>query len=435
MSDLLSPSESHELHSFLSAIDYGTSNDTRGTEWGPYTSEGITLPAPPQGSGREALTKATKDLMSLDSSPWGGSPSSSTSMNNYQQSHGPFHYNSQTNHSPQYDYKTSRNNSDGPIYLQQPQLHHRHGPSSPTNVTFPFLSKQSPPHPPLLSQSHSDPSNSLPTTHGQSIAPIHTMGSHQRARNNSEHQFDAIGSPVGASSSSSFSFSTSNNGAGAGATSSSAASSPSNSESLRAAASPESSNSSNKRPYESSYPPTNKRPRPSPTNGAGLAAKSTLLSPSQKKANHIQSEQKRRANIRRGYEALCETVPALREAIRQEEEAQQANAANGAKGPAKPKRGRGKGKVDEGTGEKIDGRAGPRSENIVLGKTIEYINDLLSDREALLSRLRNAKSSLGQDHPSCTTPDSSVPPLWERQWNGGSGKDADAEDEEDEEEE
>ena len=46
-----------------------------------------------------------------------------------------------------------------------------------------------------------------------------------------------------------------------------------------------------------------------------------MLSPSQKRANHIQSEQKRRANIRKGYEALCEAVPALREAIKLEEEA------------------------------------------------------------------------------------------------------------------
>ena len=54
------------------------------------------------------------------------------------------------------------------------------------------------------------------------------------------------------------------------------------------------------------------------TSGAG--AKPALLSPSQKRANHIQSEQKRRANIRKGYEALCEVVPALRDAIRAEEE-------------------------------------------------------------------------------------------------------------------
>ena len=51
------------------------------------------------------------------------------------------------------------------------------------------------------------------------------------------------------------------------------------------------------------------------------ASRPSLLSPSQKRANHIQSEQKRRANIRKGYEALCEAVPALREAIKLEEEA------------------------------------------------------------------------------------------------------------------
>jgi hypothetical protein len=53
---------------------------------------------------------------------------------------------------------------------------------------------------------------------------------------------------------------------------------------------------------------------------ASNGAKPALLSPSQKRANHIQSEQKRRANIRKGYEALTEAVPALREAIRAEEE-------------------------------------------------------------------------------------------------------------------
>ncbi|EEB86673.1 hypothetical protein MPER_16289 [Moniliophthora perniciosa FA553] len=168
-------------------------------------------------------------------------------------------------------------------------------------------------------------------------------------------------------------------------------------------------------------------------NGAITPNKSTLLSPSQKKANHIQSEHKRRANIRRGYEALCETVPALREAIRLEEEVQ-ANAQNGAgKAHGKAKRGRGRGKVDEGTGEKVDGRAGPRSENIVLSKTIEYINELLSDRQILLARLERARSTLAPDHPSLQTPDTL--PLWEREWKGGSGKDADADEEDDEDDE
>lgn len=60
-------------------------------------------------------------------------------------------------------------------------------------------------------------------------------------------------------------------------------------------------------------------------------------------------------------------MPALREAIRLEEEAQLASDGTNGTGK-KPKRGR-RAKVDDGSGEKIDGRAGPRSENIVLGKS------------------------------------------------------------------
>lgn len=107
----------------------------------------------------------------------------------------------------------------------------------------------------------------------------------------------------------------------------------------------------------------------------GSGARPTLLTPSQKKANHIQSEQKRRANIRRGYEALCETVPALREAIRLEEEeivraqteAQADSVTVGkSKRKARTKRGTNTGE----SGEKTDGRAGPRSENVVLQKSM-----------------------------------------------------------------
>ena len=119
-------------------------------------------------------------------------------------------------------------------------------------------------------------------------------------------------------------------------------------------------------------------------------SKPNLLSVSQKKANHIQSEQKRRANIRRGYAALCETVPALREAIREEEEAERnaavdpnITAANGinvgteVKTISVGKRRRSKkgtvvdGKdLDDRDKEKIDGRAGPISENTVLSKSL-----------------------------------------------------------------
>ncbi|KAF7336772.1 BHLH domain-containing protein [Mycena venus] len=166
-------------------------------------------------------------------------------------------------------------------------------------------------------------------------------------------------------------------------------------------------------------PPT-KRPRTVPP-----PAKPALLSPSQKKANHIQSEQKRRANIRRGYEALCEVVPSLRDAIREEE------ALTAAQHPppasAKGKRGRGRGRQDD-NGEKVDGRAGPRSENVVLSKTIDYMNELLADRDALQTRLDRARSVLPPGHPARTPLQSE--PLWEREWKGGVGH-ADEEGEDD----
>lgn len=120
---------------------------------------------------------------------------------------------------------------------------------------------------------------------------------------------------------------------------------------------------------------------PHPNGATASSSKPALLSPSQKKANHIQSEQKRRANIRRGYEALCETVPALREAIREEEEEARLNATQAAaglansKGKAAGKKRASKKKDGEDGGptsarDKIDGRAGPRSENVVLSKSM-----------------------------------------------------------------
>jgi hypothetical protein len=106
--------------------------------------------------------------------------------------------------------------------------------------------------------------------------------------------------------------------------------------------------------FSESQPPPH-TPSPTPTN----SNKPTLLSADQKKANHIQSEQKRRANIRRGYEALCDIVPALREAIKAEEETCLAE------GNGKRRRGKMLGE----DGEKMDGRAGPRSESVVLQKS------------------------------------------------------------------
>jgi hypothetical protein len=154
---------------------------------------------------------------------------------------------------------------------------------------------------------------------------------------------------------------------------------------------------------------------------------------------------------------LCETVPALREAIKEEEEAERMAAVNpnttavvGAEvktnGAGKKRRSK-KGAVvnekdlDDRDRDKIDGRAGPRSENIVLSKSmesffffskffvsssiilliaIEYIQHLLTERSSLLTRLQRAKACLPVGHPALTTlnPD----PPWEREWKGGEGK-------------
>ena len=154
---------------------------------------------------------------------------------------------------------------------------------------------------------------------------------------------------------------------------------------------------------------------------------------------------------------MCETVPALREAIREEEEAERMGAVNpntavvdgvgiGAEvktnGAGKKRRSK-KGAVvngkdlDDRDRDKIDGRAGPRSENIVLSKSmkfffqifrklkynpliaIEYIQHLLTERSSLLTRLQRAKACLPVGHPALTTlnPD----PPWEREWKGGEG--------------
>lgn len=92
---------------------------------------------------------------------------------------------------------------------------------------------------------------------------------------------------------------------------------------------------------------------------------------------------------------------------------------NSGSGRRRRKKGQGKDGIN-GEKEKVDGRAGPRSENVVLTKTIEHIQSLLSDRSALLARLHHARSMLPQGHPALTP--QQVDPLWEREWNGGEGK-------------
>jgi hypothetical protein len=105
------------------------------------------------------------------------------------------------------------------------------------------------------------------------------------------------------------------------------------------------------------------------------SSKPPLLTPAQKKANHIASEQKRRAKIRRGYDALCEVVPSLKAAITAEQEAAASGSGgwNNATGSGTDKKGRktrsGKAVEEILTPAKDGSRAGPKSESVVLSQS------------------------------------------------------------------
>jgi len=151
--------------------------------------------------------------------------------------------------------------------------------------------------------------------------------------------------------------------------------------------------------------------------GAGSSKKQksghVLLTEAEKKANHIASEQKRRANIRKGYEMLCDIVPPLKEALEREaagkdgsappaaamedeEEDEEETTASGRKKKRKVKKRDPEAAGCEIGGERIDGRAGPRSEAIVLMKSIEYLRDLLEIHRDLLSRRDHARHQVAQ---------------------------------------
>ncbi|KAL4064374.1 hypothetical protein J3A83DRAFT_4101160 [Scleroderma citrinum] len=352
---LLTPSEALAFQSFLTSLDAADFS----AEWNMQLD--IPHDHVPPSQGREALTKATRDLMSLDADKWrhplrqsaGGSPAT------------PHHRYPQPQNSFSFLFSTLPHSTPG-VVCNEP----------PSRLQSGGSSHRSQPSP--LGNSHARPSA---YDHRSSPPTCHT--------------------PTGPSGSSS---STQSSTPGP----SSAQTSPGvdgKRHHLSNGAAPQSSSSEVK---------------PSQNN------RTALLSPSQKKANHIQSEQKRRANIRRGYDALCEMVPALREACQAEEERILAH------GKSKGRR-RGKGRTACDDGEKADGRAGPRSENVVLSKTIDYVNDLLSERDALLHRMHAAQSVLPPDHLLLQRHPDAPPPLWERKWTGGECKEGDEdEDEEDE---
>ncbi|KAH9043434.1 hypothetical protein EDB84DRAFT_1668451 [Lactarius hengduanensis] len=339
---LLTPSESHAFQSFLSSIDYDYSiveSLVASADWTTLSDE-IGVPVPHAGPAKEALAKATKDLITLPPAP----PPSSSAWEGAELKDLAF-------------FKPLR--LPGPTFGSHPSL--------PQDVS---------------KQRHD-------FDHLQGIVNNTQPSMHSRAPPSRFHR---------PSTSASSSSSSATNIAG-----------PSRHPPSKRSLSEESSSSS----------ASHKRIRPSPSRASASTpsqtlpgSKPALLSASQKKANHIQSEQKRRANIRRGYEALCETIPALREAIRAEEEASSGVGSGG-------KKRRARGRVGD-DGEKIDGRAGPRSENIVLAKTVEYVQQLLAQRQHFIDRLQRARAMLPPGHPALglARPPGEVS-LWEREWSGG----------------
>ncbi|KAI8337527.1 hypothetical protein BC941DRAFT_375250 [Chlamydoabsidia padenii] len=105
------------------------------------------------------------------------------------------------------------------------------------------------------------------------------------------------------------------------------------------------------------YPPLKNTTTSSPPvkpkgSGRGRKPAHELLSEEQKKANHIASEQKRRANIRIGFDQLVELVPELTEC--------------------------------------------QRSESLILQKSVDYIRQLVETKNDLRDRVRDLQSALGE---------------------------------------
>lgn len=123
-------------------------------------------------------------------------------------------------------------------------------------------------------------------------------------------------------------------------------------------------------------------------------ARAVPLTEEQKRANHIMSEQRRRTAIKAAYDELCVAVPALRAAIREYDErlskvagsqrtVSTASGNNNAAGIA----GVLTGGIEVG-GEKIDGRAGPKSEAVVLAKSKRHLRSSVHNMDRSEGRLQ-----------------------------------------------
>lgn len=125
-----------------------------------------------------------------------------------------------------------------------------------------------------------------------------------------------------------------------------------------------------------------------------------LLSQEQKRANHIASEQKRRAAIRQGYDKLCSVVPSLGYSNpdwKEEEEKL-----------GKKKRKKSTTNINNNNLDEENNKSGSKSEAIVLAKTVEYLKELEIERESLLNRLKSVEKVMGKEISN---------KLWEEKWN------------------
>ncbi|KAK3815613.1 MAG: hypothetical protein JOS17DRAFT_669162, partial [Linnemannia elongata] len=100
-----------------------------------------------------------------------------------------------------------------------------------------------------------------------------------------------------------------------------------------------------------SVSPAPSQSTPAPTKTGTKKPPHELLTEAEKKANHIASEQKRRQNIRVGFDSLVEIVPTLSDCH--------------------------------------------RSEAVILQKSVDYIHRLLNQKNELKSRVRELQTHLG----------------------------------------
>ena len=379
--NLLSPSESNALHKFFSQLDHMPLDALNlSPEWSMYVGNAIHIP-----EGKSELSKATKDLIALGSQQKHLDPASlhrrDPSLDSTFSSQ-PAHpsANWPTIVPSGHEFESLANSSRRGHSLEREGFtlegSSHQGPQG-TSSRHSFDASSGFPSSSIQSGSYSTPRTLIPPTPLQ----IPSQGSSAPLPTNRKRPHDYPFSPAdhsGASSSKkprNVSPATSHNSAPLTQSTpfpfaSTSSSHLPNQPSSTSSSSPNILSSSAPHTQSTSHPlnppppsshsqshSTSHTHQPS-SSSSNTQPKQTLLSASQKKANHIQSEQKRRANIRRGYEALCDVVPALREAIRAEE----AHCASTGK-----KRGRGRLLGEDG--EKMDGRAGPRSESVVLQKS------------------------------------------------------------------